>query len=79
MKKWAGEIMKEYPNFSIVGEGNWNSNPLIISISWDSKNRDGYSSNLKFIMDFPFQEKIIEGINENENWNSELIKSYMRD
>lgn len=76
MKKWAGEIMKEYPNFSIVGE-EWNNNPLIINY-WhkDSKNRDGYSSNLKFIMDFPLQEKIIEGINENENWNSGLIKLY---
>ena len=58
MKKWAGEIMKEYPNFSIVGE-EWNNNPLIINY-WhkDAKNRDGYSSNLKFIMDFPLQEKL---------------------
>ena len=27
-------------------------------------------------MDFPLQEKIIEGINENEDWNSGLIKLY---
>ena len=66
---------KEYPNFSIVGE-EWNNNPLIINY-WhkDSKNRDGYSSNLKFIMDFPLQEKIIEGINKKINLISTPLDS----
>ena len=52
---------EEYPNFSIVGE-EWNNNPLIINY-WhkDSKNRDGYSSNLKFIMDLinQFMRKLV--------------------
>ena len=29
LSDWAGAIMKEYPNFSIVGE-EWSFNPLLI-------------------------------------------------
>ena len=76
MANWAGAIMKEYPNFSIVGE-EWSYNPLLVGY-WQkgAKNKDGYESNLKSTMDFPMQKAIIEGINEEETWGTGLVKIY---
>ncbi|MBD0833423.1 glycoside hydrolase family 13 protein [Aestuariibaculum sediminum] len=76
MSHWAGSIMDEYPNFSIVGE-EWSYNPLIIGY-WQegANNRDGYDSNLKSPMDFPMQGKIISALNEDEGWDTGLIKIY---
>nr|WP_298994505.1 glycoside hydrolase family 13 protein [uncultured Polaribacter sp.] len=77
MSDWAGAIMNEYPNFSIVGE-EWSYNPLLVGY-WQTgaKNKDGYESNLKSSMDFPMQKAIIEGINEKESWDKGLIKMYL--
>ncbi len=76
MSKWAGSIMNEYPNFSIVGE-EWSYNPLLIAY-WQrgKKNKDGYESNLKSTMDFAVKKSITEALNESENWNTGLIKMY---
>ncbi|MBT8234725.1 MAG: glycoside hydrolase family 13 protein [Bacteroidia bacterium] len=76
MANWAKRIMKEYPNFSIVGE-EWSYNPLLISY-WQqgNSNKDGYDSYLTSTMDFPLQKALIEAIKEEENWNSGLIKLY---
>ena len=76
MSKWAGAIMNEYPNFSIVGE-EWSYNPLLVGY-WqnDAKNKDGYQSNLTSSMDFPMQKAIVDGLNEEESWGSGLVKMY---
>ena len=76
MANWAGAIMKEYPNFSIVGE-EWSYNPLLVGY-WQTgaNNKDGYESNLKSTMDFPMQRAIIDGINEEETWGTGLVKIY---
>lgn len=76
MSHWAGAIMKEYPNFTIVGE-EWSYNPLLIAY-WQqgSKNRDGYTSNLKSTMDFAMQRQIVEALNEKESWDKGLVKMY---
>ena len=76
MSRWAGEIMNEYPNFSIVGE-EWTNNPLLIAY-WQqgNPNKDGYNSNLKSPMDFAMQEKIVDGLNEEESWNTGFIEIY---
>jgi len=76
MSRWAGEIMNEYPNFSIVGE-EWTSNPLLIAY-WQqgNPNKDGYNSNLKSPMDFAMQETIVKGLNEEETWSSGLVEIY---
>jgi glycosidase len=76
MSDWAGAIMTEYPNFSIVGE-EWSYNPLLIAYWQDGhKNADGYDSNLKSPMDFAMQSKIIEALNEEESWDRGLVKMY---
>lgn len=76
MSHWAGSIMKEYPNFSIVGE-EWSHNPLLVGY-WQkgANNKDGYESNLSSTMDFPMQNLIVKALKEKENWDSGLVKIY---
>ncbi len=76
MSKWAGKIMKEYPNFNIVGE-EWSPNPLLIGYWQDGQiNKDGYQSNLRTTMDFAMQKNIVDAIIEDENWDTGLVKIY---
>jgi len=76
MSDWAGAIMKEYPSFNIVGE-EWSYNPLIVGYWQDGQtNADGYKSNLRSSMDFPMQQAIVNALNEDETWNTGLIKIY---
>ena len=76
MSDWAGAIMNEYPNFSIVGE-EWSLNPLLIAYWQDGhQNNDGYDSNLKMTMDFAMQKNIVDALNENESWDKGLVKMY---
>ncbi|MHB1196929.1 MAG: glycoside hydrolase family 13 protein [Lutibacter sp.] len=76
MSDWAGAIMKEYPNFSIVGE-EWSTNPLLVGY-WQqgAKIKDGYVSNLSSTMDFPMQKAIVEALNEAESWDKGFVKIY---
>ncbi len=76
MSDWAGAIMTEYPNFSIVGE-EWSYNPLLIAY-WQEghKNADGYDSNLKSTMDFAMQQNIVAALSEEESWDKGLVKMY---
>ncbi|WP_369996987.1 glycoside hydrolase family 13 protein [Winogradskyella sp.] len=76
MSDWAGAIMTEYPNFSIVGE-EWSYNPLLIGY-WQegANNRDGYDSNLRSSMDFAMQQNVVDGIKEKEAWDKGLVKIY---
>lgn len=76
MSDWAGAIMEEYPNFSIVGE-EWSYNPLLVGYWQDgANNKDGYDSNLKSSMDFPMSKAIIDAVNEEEKWDTGLVKMY---
>ncbi|MBT8268607.1 MAG: cyclomaltodextrinase N-terminal domain-containing protein, partial [Bacteroidia bacterium] len=76
MSNWAGAIMKEYPEFNIVGE-EWSYNPLLIAY-WQegAKNIDGYNSNLKSTMDFAMQQNVVDALNEEESWDKGLVKIY---
>lgn len=76
MSNWAGAIMKEYPNFNIVGE-EWSYNPLLIAYWQDGKqNADGYDSNLRSSMDFAMQQTVVDALNEDESWGTGLVKMY---
>ena len=76
MSDWAGAIMNEYPNFSIVGE-EWSVNPLLVGY-WQqgAKTKDGYVSNLSSTMDFPMQKAIVDALNEGESWDNGFVKMY---
>jgi len=76
LSHWAGAIMNEYPNFSIVGE-EWSYNPLIVGYWQDGMiNKDGYKSNLRSPMDFPMQKQIVDALNGDEQWDTGFIKMY---
>lgn len=76
MSNWAGAIMKEYPNFTIVGE-EWSYNPLLIAYWQDgNQNQDGYDSNLRSSMDFAMQQTVVDALNEEETWGTGLVKMY---
>lgn len=64
LNEWACRIMKEYPNFSLVGE-EWSLNPLITSY-WQKgkKNPDGYTGCLGSTMDFPLQSALVEALRQ---------------
>jgi neopullulanase len=65
-KDWSCRIMNEYPNFTIVGE-EWSLNPLITSYWQKGKqNKDGYTSCLTTIMDFPMQEALVQALKQKE-------------
>ncbi len=76
MAEWVQRIMKEYPNFNIVGEA-WITEPSKLCY-WqkDFKNKDGYNSLLPSLMDFPMQTAISQAFNEEETWHTGLIKLY---
>lgn len=76
MAVYAGAIMDEYPNFNVVGE-TWLSTAAEISY-WqeDATNHDGYNSKLPCVMDFSLLEAMTKAFNEEENWNSGLIRLY---
>ena len=76
MSNWAGAIMTEYPNFSIVGE-EWSHNPLLVGY-WQkgANNKDGYESNLTSSMDFPMQNNIVDAVKEEEQWDKGFVKIY---
>lgn len=76
LSQWTNRIMKEYPNFNIVGE-EWSVNPAITAY-WQagSKRHDDYDSALPSVMDFPLQAAVVKALNSDESWNSGFISVY---
>lgn len=77
MASWTCRIMDEYPDFSIVGE-EWSTNPGIVSY-WQrgKQNHDIYTSCLGSLMDFPLQDALVKGLNEDDRIHSDgLIRMY---
>ncbi len=76
LEQWTCRIMKEYPNFSLVGE-EWSTNPLIASYWQKGKqNMTGYNGCMKSTMDFPMQAALVQALTEPEAWNTGLVKLY---
>jgi len=69
MAEWTRRVMEEYPNFNIVGE-EWALDPAIVSYWQKGKqNSNGYTSELKSLMDFPLQHYLVEALTSEESWN----------
>lgn len=76
MSDWSCALMEEYPNFNIVGE-EWSPNPATVSYWQQGKiNKDGYTSCMPSMMDFPTQLTLAEALNDPEDWNKGFIKMY---
>ena len=80
MRDWTAAVMKEYPNFNIVGE-EWVLRPTIVSYWQKGKeNTNGYTSELKSVMDFPIQHALSTSLNDAGSWNAvyeELGQDYL--
>lgn len=76
MADWCEAVLKEYPQFNIVGE-EWSTNPVVVSYWLKGKeNHDGYDGHLPSAMDFPLQHALERGLVEEESWGTGLIKLY---
>ena len=76
MADWTKAMMKEYPTLNIVGE-EWNESPVIVSY-WQAEknNSNGYTSDLKSVMDFPVNMAMIKALNDEESWGTGLKVLY---
>jgi len=76
MSDWTKAIMTEYPNFNIVGE-EWVTRPTIVSYWQKGKNNaNGYTSDLKSLMDFPLQNALVTSLNKEKTWASSWTDVY---
>lgn len=67
MAEWTRRMLAEYPGFYMVGE-EWTMNPAIISYWQKGKvNQDGFVSDLPGLMDFPLNNAVIQGLNDQGN------------
>jgi glycosidase len=78
MTHWTRRIMEEYPNFNVVGE-EWYNEPAIVSY-WQrgKKNPNGYTSDLRSLMDFPIQDAAVQAINQKESWGAGWMTLYQK-
>lgn len=76
MTEWTRRVEEEYPNFNVVGE-EWYNNPSIVAY-WqrDKQNANGYTSDLRSLMDFPLQVAMVDALNEEEAWGDGWITLY---
>lgn len=76
MAEWNQRVLKEYPDFMLVGE-EWSMNPAVVSY-WQKgqTNFDGYDGMIPSMMDFPLQEAVSKGLKEKEDWGTGLIRIY---
>jgi len=76
MTEWTARVMKEYPNFNVVGE-EWFGSPTIVSQWQKGKvNTNGLTSDLKSMMDFPLQVAVKEALTAEESFGTGWIKIY---
>lgn len=74
MAQWNRRIREEYPDFSIVGE-EWHMNQAILAYWQRGKaNLDGYSGDLRSLMDFPLQNAVSTALRD--PGTGELMKIY---
>lgn len=77
MSHWCEAIMKEYPQFNIVGECWTSSAPQLAYWQGGNANKDGFDSRLPAIMDFPLHDAIRVGLSEsNPGWGQGMTRVY---
>jgi len=76
IRNFTERVLREYPDFSIVGE-EWSMNPAIVSY-WqkDKLNHDGFDSGVPNLMDFPLHQAMIDSLTQEESWDLGLTKLY---
>jgi glycosidase len=76
LEQWTCSIMKEYPDFNMVGE-EMITNPSIVAYWQQGKQNNGsYNGCLKTVMDFPLQAILMQSLTEEESWGKGLVRLY---
>lgn len=66
MARWTCALLSEYPNFNIVGEEWFLEPPVLAYWQRGAHNRDGYTSCLPSLMDFPLQHALAGAMTDEE-------------
>lgn len=75
MVRWCEEVMREYPDFNIVGEA-WVSDPMGAAF-WQRGNKmNPNDTKLKSVMDFRLQSIANSVFNETPNWGTGITRLY---
>ncbi len=76
LSRWSKRMMEEYPHLNITNE-EWSTNPAITSYWQRNKsNPDRYVSYVPTPMDFPLQDALVKGLNEEIQWNGDFNRIY---
>ena len=65
MAQWVKAVQREYPDFYIVGE-TWEAEAASVSYWNRSKNKDGYSSYLNSVSDYPLYYAILNSFGNDQ-------------
>jgi glycosidase len=76
LAQWMQRLRDEYPNFSVVGEVWLNYAPQVAYWQENSRNKDGYNSNLNYVMDFPLRHALVSALNEENGWDRGIARLY---
>ncbi|MFA4864367.1 MAG: alpha-amylase family glycosyl hydrolase, partial [Bacteroidales bacterium] len=76
MTKWMQRVLKEYPDFRVVGE-TWQQKETHTAY-WQAGSpvSGDYSSYLPSVTDFPLQYALKDAFNEQEGWTNGLARLY---
>ncbi|MCM1151609.1 MAG: glycoside hydrolase family 13 protein [Alistipes sp.] len=77
MSEWCAAVLREYPNFNIVGEC-WTADvPQLAYWQGGNPNRDGFDSHLPSIMDFPLRDALCAALpTDSLRWGEGMIRVY---
>ncbi len=76
MARWAKRVLKEYPDFYIVGEAWLQKESMTAYWQKHFSAKDSYESYLPSVTDFPLNSTIINALNEPESINGGLLGLY---
>ena len=76
MARWAKRVLKEYPDFNIVGESWMQKESMTAYWQQNFSQKTNYESNLPSVTDFPLNNSIIKALNEPESSDGGLLGLY---
>jgi neopullulanase len=76
MARWAQEVRAQYPAFYLVGEVWINSAATTAYWQHGVNNKDGYSSHLPSVTDFPLFFALPQALTEQGGWDTGLMRLY---
>jgi len=76
LSDWAKAVLREYPNFAMVGE-EWSINPAVVA-HWQrgKQNASGHVPHMPSMMDFPIHIALRNALVQPEGWESGWIGLY---